>query len=550
MKKSPVVLLIILLFAASSFSQNRIADSLLTLLDSRKDTARVNLLNRIADELQDSDPAKVFQYANEALNLAERLGYPAGIMQAEHQLGQYFNNTSDYAAAVEHYLKSLEIANRLESFADQLHTRNNLAVTYVRMNRLDDAIGQFQKQQALAKRSPNPTDYLTAIVNLGSCYNDKGEYAKAETYFREGYALSKGKYPKYYTACVNNLAHALLNQKKLAEAKFYAEEAFRDARKIGHQELLLETMINLSSIYNLQGDNRKAIQITQEAMPIADKIQSKLHREFLTGNLSIYNEALGNYREALNYYKQYAAIKDSIINEDTNNKIVEMETRFRTAEKEKELLARQDELARKNLLIIVFGILILLAVFFGAWLIQAYRVKNAAYQALVKINLDILKEQKRTEQLQEQLQAVSQNKEQTAPFSDMDSSRKSAMSIETRSVLQQKLQSMIAKKTFLDKDLSLEKLAAEFQVNAKYLSQVIHDSYKTNFANFINELRINAARQMLSDEKFNNFTIESIADSAGFNSKQAFNQTFKRFTGLTPSYYRERATLDINSASV
>jgi AraC-like DNA-binding protein len=44
-------------------------------------------------------------------------------------------------------------------------------------------------------------------------------------------------------------------------------------------------------------------------------------------------------------------------------------------------------------------------------------------------------------------------------------------------------------------------------------------------------------KRRLTDPKFKNFTILSIAYDAGFNSKSAFNTIFKDLTGMTPSQY-------------
>ncbi|MGY8932572.1 MAG: helix-turn-helix domain-containing protein [Flavobacteriales bacterium] len=54
---------------------------------------------------------------------------------------------------------------------------------------------------------------------------------------------------------------------------------------------------------------------------------------------------------------------------------------------------------------------------------------------------------------------------------------------------------------------------------------------------FINKYRIKDARQMLSNPGNNNLTIEFIAFSVGFESKSSFNNAFKNYTGITPSFY-------------
>jgi len=51
---------------------------------------------------------------------------------------------------------------------------------------------------------------------------------------------------------------------------------------------------------------------------------------------------------------------------------------------------------------------------------------------------------------------------------------------------------------------------------------------------------VQEAKRLLLDSKNKNFTILSVGFEAGFNSKTTFNTVFKKFTGLTPTEYREK----------
>ena len=56
----------------------------------------------------------------------------------------------------------------------------------------------------------------------------------------------------------------------------------------------------------------------------------------------------------------------------------------------------------------------------------------------------------------------------------------------------------------------------------------------------MNGYRIEEAKKLLLDPKNKNFTILSVGFEAGFNSKTTFNTVFKKFTGLTPTEFRDR----------
>ena len=63
-------------------------------------------------------------------------------------------------------------------------------------------------------------------------------------------------------------------------------------------------------------------------------------------------------------------------------------------------------------------------------------------------------------------------------------------------------------------------------------------NFGLNFFNFINKHRVEEAKLLLLSKKMDQYSILGIAYESGFNSKTAFNTTFKKFTNQTPSVYK------------
>jgi AraC-like DNA-binding protein len=93
-------------------------------------------------------------------------------------------------------------------------------------------------------------------------------------------------------------------------------------------------------------------------------------------------------------------------------------------------------------------------------------------------------------------------------------------------------------KFFMKSDITLNKLADELMISPHHLSQIINEKTNQNFFDFINSYRIEEAKKLLVDPKGELLTILAIADEVGFNSKSAFNNAFKKNTGMTPTEYR------------
>ncbi len=92
-------------------------------------------------------------------------------------------------------------------------------------------------------------------------------------------------------------------------------------------------------------------------------------------------------------------------------------------------------------------------------------------------------------------------------------------------------------KQFKNPDLKLQDVAKQLQISTHSLSQYLNDNLGKSFSVFVNEYRIEAAKELLITKK--EFTIEAIGYECGFNSKSTFFTTFKSVTKTTPAAYKK-----------
>ncbi len=108
------------------------------------------------------------------------------------------------------------------------------------------------------------------------------------------------------------------------------------------------------------------------------------------------------------------------------------------------------------------------------------------------------------------------------------------------SEFQIKLDSIIKEKElFKNPDLKLADVSRQLHVLPHYLSQFLNDNLGKSFPLFINEYRIQEAKQLLINE--DNYTTEAVGYECGFNSKSTFYTTFKKIVGKTPAAYKKEA---------
>lgn len=95
---------------------------------------------------------------------------------------------------------------------------------------------------------------------------------------------------------------------------------------------------------------------------------------------------------------------------------------------------------------------------------------------------------------------------------------------------------------YLKEGLSIRQLAEAMTVKEYKLRQTINQQLGfANFNAFLNSYRIQAACDILADEKRRDLTILEIAFQLGYNSLAPFNKSFKQITGTTPTKWRKQA---------
>ncbi|WP_247234533.1 helix-turn-helix domain-containing protein [Telluribacter sp. SYSU D00476] len=101
---------------------------------------------------------------------------------------------------------------------------------------------------------------------------------------------------------------------------------------------------------------------------------------------------------------------------------------------------------------------------------------------------------------------------------------------------------MDANKPYVNPKLSLAELAGQVDMPSHLLSRIINEHFEKNFFDFINSYRIEEFKRLINDPRNHNLTFLSLAYEVGFNSKTAFNRSFKKITNQTPREYFESVT--------
>lgn len=99
------------------------------------------------------------------------------------------------------------------------------------------------------------------------------------------------------------------------------------------------------------------------------------------------------------------------------------------------------------------------------------------------------------------------------------------------------------KKMFLNPEFKLKSLASELKLPEYKISRLINEKFNKSFSELVNDYRVKEFIYRVNDPKYSSYSILGIAFDIGFKSKSAFNSSFKKHTGKSPSDFRNNESL-------
>lgn len=406
----------------SVFAQNKEIDSLKQVLEtSKNDIEKSQVLNQISDLYKTQSPTLMFDFANQALELSQKIknrqeeataylnlgnsqiisgNYPKaleyftyakntfeelesapenkqkvqdGLARAYGSIGIVFSEQSNYSKALEYHLKALNLYEKSDDKVRLARVYNNVGIVYKSRNEQFKALEYFLKAQEIQEEINDRTIGITT-TNIGNIYFDQKNYPKAiEFYDKASIYFQTYPNPRGEGELYNNLGlyyQATSEPQKAIESWEKAKEKFNAIEdKFG----ISDTYFNLGAFYFEQNNLDKALENTQKAKELATEIKT-LEMLVLSENLlSRIYEKKGDLNKSLEHFRAFSVAKDSLTNYENIRKSVQSEMNFEFEKREtlhkkeqeqKEVLI-QEQSKRHTLQLIFGGLFLVLCVGLG-----------------------------------------------------------------------------------------------------------------------------------------------------------------------------------------
>ncbi|MBN8701802.1 MAG: tetratricopeptide repeat protein [Bacteroidetes bacterium] len=311
---------------------------------------------------------------------------------------------SDYQNALSNYIQSANIAEQTKDKAAQSQGLLNIGNIYLAQKLYTNAQKYYQEALKLNKEIKDERDIALCYNNIGLTYQHLNEYDKAlENHFMSLELKKKLNDRKGVAKSLNNIGAIYTIKQKYDEALKLYNEAIEIHEEIGNASGVAKMQLNIGSTLIKKGKSSQAFNYLEKSLVYFKEINNKDLQQRCYEELSTAAYTAGDYKKSYQYLEKSVALKDSIYEEENASIIAEMQTKYDTDKKEKEiaLLTTEQELKNskiKQQLYINIGIAILLlaALLGGAFIFRNYKQKQ---KINVQLAETIIKQQLTEEEL-------------------------------------------------------------------------------------------------------------------------------------------------------
>lgn len=284
-------------------------------------------------------------------------------------LAYYYNGKYDetlkYGLMAVHLYDSLGCRSELGTMYGELGYR-------MKYSNLPKAFDLMRKGITELEALGNPEPLAKIYDNYGVLHEINKQVDSAIHFYRKALAIKRTMNDSLgIPFSLNNffMAYLLLNQ--YDSAYKYLEESTR--MRLIHKDPigLAENYNYYNQYYSSRGDYRKAIEFSIKSLEISKKHGYNNLIKSNYADLSASYEQLKDFENALKYHKLFSIYQDSLINLETNKTVADLQVQFETAEKEKELIQKTNQLKQQKaikILILVGSCILIMTILVYFWI--------------------------------------------------------------------------------------------------------------------------------------------------------------------------------------
>jgi tetratricopeptide (TPR) repeat protein len=215
----------------------------------------------------------------EALELSTALNYTPGRAKALAALGGTYLVHGSVNQAANYLNQANALFEQLNDIYGQVQSNNQIGIAHATTGHLYEAICAFKKSLSLARKVNRRSSLVSALNNLGECYQLLYATDQALACHREGLALAEGaKFRLLEADLCRNLGLDLAQKRRWAESRTYLQRAHDLSQEIESPEICLHSLFALARVAWQQRDETGDAYAAALLAAVSEPGQSRWHR--------------------------------------------------------------------------------------------------------------------------------------------------------------------------------------------------------------------------------------------------------------------------------
>ena len=264
-------------------------------------------------------------------------------------LGRIYRNISSYDKALKYYLKAIRFLKQGDDELSLANAYNETGIIHLTMEDYDKALEYYEKALHLLEKLERTDQVAMVYNNIGIIYDDQGDNEQALEYYKKSLETDQDANDMNGMASsLNNIGLIYFEQKEYTEALDYLNRSLEYARELHDKHKIANTHNNIGEVLIETGDYPKAHQAISTGLELAKEVRAKQYKNESYELFSKLYEAQGDHKNALKYFKRHHNLKDTIYSQEKQNRISEIQIKYETERKEKEIeLLKKDNQINK-----------------------------------------------------------------------------------------------------------------------------------------------------------------------------------------------------------
>jgi len=294
-----------------------------------------------------ADFKKAEIYLDSALVLCAKSDYKKNKIGVLNNLAVVYGMQALYEKALTVHLEALKLRKDIDDKQGIAASYNNIGIVYDFMKQPDKALEYFQLSQQMNESIGDKKGTANSTASMANIYLLNKDYDKALQYLEKSLQMREEMKDKGgICASLTGIGQIYQEKKDFEKALEYFRKALTLAKELEDKENIGACLLSIGSMLVERGVYDNGIKnLTEAAQTFEDANLNDMLSESYRSLSSAYSKTK-NFQLAYSFEKKYSTLRDSLMNNESQKRIAEMQTRFDVdaKDKENELLKQKNEI--------------------------------------------------------------------------------------------------------------------------------------------------------------------------------------------------------------